>query len=188
MSNCDINLRNVVFVVRDVFSCYNHHVSRERGTVNNDCNHRKSGIVMRYNFRIKCRLRYVRSEPSCSIALWNDPRQLACGPAHSGMNFSTCKLCSVFFPSCGNVLRCEVRGRAQKTKDPKRTGQELLTSSSEQPKNCKIKDLYEAKEKTREANTSRSGPQNHYSRIVNHFFQCSVCAYCYLRSTKVFYR
>ena len=50
------------------------------------------------------------------------------------------------------------RTRAQKNpEDPKRTGH--------QPKNCKIKDLNKAKEKTRQANTSN----------CNHFAQSSVC-------------
>ena len=89
------------YVHASVGSYSNHHVSRERGTFNCVSNHRNLGFLMRYIFRIKCRLRYVRSVPPCSFALWNDPSQLACGPVHSGINFSTCKLCSVFFLPAG---------------------------------------------------------------------------------------
>ena len=48
-----------------------------------------------------------------------------------------------------------------------RTGQEYTTVDSEQPKNCNNKDQHMAKQKTREANTSRSAPKKRYSH--NHF-------------------
>ena len=66
---------------------------------------------------------------------------------------------------------CSLRGRAHKQEDPKRTGQKFIMLNFVQPKNCNTKDLKEAKEKTRDANTSRSVPKKRYSR--NHFDKCS---------------
>ena len=63
-----------------------------------------------------------------------------------------------------------IRGRAQEQEDPKGAGQKLSLLNLAQPKNCTKEDLKKAKQKTREANTSRSGPKNRYCH--NHF----VCA------------
>ena len=71
-----------------------------------------------------------------------------------------------------SVCSTRVMGRDPKTrKDPKRTGQRFSMLDLAQPKNCKIKDLNEAKEKIREANTSRSVPKERSSN-----FLCVKCS------------